>query len=89
MSARLLVRGGTLVDPVAGTAAPGDLLERMMYGWSVCHCLPAAMAEQPSAALGTVLRPDTVDELARAAGFPGAQAVDVDAGFFRLYRLDG
>ena len=26
MSARLLIRGGTLVDPVAGTTAPGDVL---------------------------------------------------------------
>ena len=34
--------------------APGDDVERMMYGWSVVHCLPAAMAEQPSAAIGTV-----------------------------------
>ncbi|MGH9281198.1 MAG: hypothetical protein ACRD12_24330 [Acidimicrobiales bacterium] len=32
--------------------APGDEIERMMYGW----CLPAAMAEQPSAAIGTVIR---------------------------------
>ena len=37
-------------------AAPGDQVERIMYGWSVVHCLPVAMAEQPSAALGTVLR---------------------------------
>lgn len=36
--------------------APGDELERMMYGWSVVHCLPASMAEPGSAALGTVLR---------------------------------
>jgi hypothetical protein len=30
--------------------APGDAVERMMYGWSVTHCLPASRAEQPSAA---------------------------------------
>ena len=41
-------------------SAPGDDLERMMYGWSVTHCLPAAMAEPGSAALGTALRPATV-----------------------------
>jgi 2-polyprenyl-3-methyl-5-hydroxy-6-metoxy-1,4-benzoquinol methylase len=67
--------------------APGDLIERMMYGWSIEHCLPASMAEPPSAALGTVLRPDRLSELARAAGFSGAEIVDVDAGFFRVYRL--
>ena len=36
--------------------APGDDLERMMYGWSIVHCLPTQMAEQPSAAIGTVIR---------------------------------
>ena len=40
--------------------APGDEVERMMYGWSVTHCLPTQMVEQPSAALGTVMRSDTV-----------------------------
>jgi SAM-dependent methyltransferase len=67
--------------------APGDDLERMMYGWSISHCLPAAMAEQPSAALGTALRPGTVAELAAEAGFGSCSVVDVDAGFFRIYRL--
>jgi SAM-dependent methyltransferase len=67
--------------------APGDDIERLMYGWSVSHCLPAAMAEQPSAALGTALRPGTVAELAAAAGYSRCDVVDVDAGFFRIYRL--
>jgi 2-polyprenyl-3-methyl-5-hydroxy-6-metoxy-1,4-benzoquinol methylase len=67
--------------------APGDVVDRLMYGWSVTHCLPAAMAETPSAALGTVLRPDTVRSLAAEAGFSTAREVDVDAGFFRVYRL--
>ena len=75
-------------EAVAETfTAPGDDLERMMYGWSVSHCLPAGMAEQPSAALGTALRPATVAEVAAAAGFARCDVVDVDAGFFRLYRL--
>jgi len=26
--------------------APGDLNERLMYGWSVNHCLPASLAEE-------------------------------------------
>jgi 2-polyprenyl-3-methyl-5-hydroxy-6-metoxy-1,4-benzoquinol methylase len=67
--------------------APGDVLERLMYGWSIIHCLPAALAEQPSAALGTVLREDTLRELATAAGFTSVAALDVDAGFFRVYVL--
>ena len=86
-----LAPGGVVVvadEAVAETfTAPGDELERLMYGWSVSHCLPAARAEQPSAALGTVLRPGTVADLARAAGFASCEVVDVDAGFFRIYRL--
>jgi hypothetical protein len=45
------------------------------------------MADRPSAALGTALRPAVVDELAASAGFAGSEIVDVDAGFFRVYRL--
>lgn len=67
--------------------APGDELERMMYGWSITHCLPASMAEQPSAAIGTVIRESTVRQLASAAGFRSVKVVPVDAGFFRLYEL--
>jgi 2-polyprenyl-3-methyl-5-hydroxy-6-metoxy-1,4-benzoquinol methylase len=86
-----LAPGGIVViadEAVAESfTAPGDDLERMMYGWSVTHCLPASMAEQPSAALGTALRPATVAELATQAGFTTCDVVDVDAGFFRIYRL--
>lgn len=67
--------------------APGDELERMMYGWSVVHCLPAALAEEPSAAIGTVIRPDLVDSLAREAGFASVELSNIDAGFFNLYVL--
>ncbi|MDJ0785734.1 MAG: class I SAM-dependent methyltransferase [Myxococcota bacterium] len=67
--------------------APGDDLERMLYGWSTVHCLPAAMAEQPSAAIGTVIREDTLRELAAEAGFGRVEVADVDAGFFRIYHL--
>ncbi len=86
-----LAPGGVVVVADEAVAeeftAPGDGLERMMYGWSVSHCLPAARAESPSAALGTVLRPATVVDLARGAGFGDCTVVDVDAGFFRLYRM--
>lgn len=67
--------------------AVGDPVERMMYGWSVLHCLPAARAEAPSAALGTVLRADTVRELAQAAGFATVEVLDIEHDFFRFYRL--
>ena len=67
--------------------APGDEIERMMYGWSITHCLPAAMAEQPSAAIGTVIRESTVRDLGLQAGFSQVDVLDVDGGFFRLYAL--
>ena len=69
-------------------AAPGGDVERMMYGWSVTHCLPTQMAEQPSAALGTVMRAGTVRALAADAGFARVEVLPVDNDFFRLYRLD-
>ena len=68
-------------------AAPGDPVERVMYGWSVVHCLPVAMAEQPSAALGTVLREGTVRALADDAGFASVEVLPVENDFFRFYRL--
>ncbi len=87
-----LAPGGAVLVADEGVAetftAPGDELERMMYGWSVTHCLPTQMVEEPSAALGTVLRPGTVRELAAEAGFARAEVLPVDGGFFRLYRLD-
>jgi 2-polyprenyl-3-methyl-5-hydroxy-6-metoxy-1,4-benzoquinol methylase len=67
--------------------APGDDLERMMYGWSITHCLPTQMAEQPSAAIGTVIREGTVRELAAAAGFGSVEVLPVNGGFFRIYDL--
>jgi SAM-dependent methyltransferase len=68
--------------------APGDEVERMMFGWSVTHCLPTQLAEQPSAALGTAMRADTVRALAAEAGFSRVEVLPVDNDFFRLYRLN-
>ena len=65
----------------------GDEIERMMYGWSVTYCLPASMAEESSAALGTVLRPSQLMALAQEAGFSRVDTSNIDAGFFRLYVL--
>jgi 2-polyprenyl-3-methyl-5-hydroxy-6-metoxy-1,4-benzoquinol methylase len=88
---RALAEGGALLvadEKVAPRfAAPGDTLERMMYGWSITHCLPTQMVESPSAALGTVLREDTLRALAAEAGFGVLRELDVDGGFFRIYEL--
>jgi SAM-dependent methyltransferase len=67
--------------------APGDEVERMMYGWSVTHCLPTQLVDRPSAALGTVMRTATVRDCAREAGYAGLDVLPVENEFFRLYRL--
>jgi 2-polyprenyl-3-methyl-5-hydroxy-6-metoxy-1,4-benzoquinol methylase len=67
--------------------APGDEVERMMYGWSVVHCLPASRCEHPSAALGTALRADTVLALADQAGLSHAEILPIDNDFFRFYLM--
>jgi 2-polyprenyl-3-methyl-5-hydroxy-6-metoxy-1,4-benzoquinol methylase len=86
-----LAPGGSLLvvdERVADTfSAPGDAVERIMYGWSVVHCLPVALAEQPSAALGTVLREGTLRRLADEAGFREVEVLPVENEFFRFYRL--
>ena len=67
--------------------APGDEVERIMYGWSVTHCLPTQMVEADSAAIGTVIRAQTVHELGAAAGFASVEELDLENDFFRFYRL--
>ena len=67
--------------------APGDELERFLYSASVLCCLPVGRSEQPSAATGTVLRPDTVRRYAREAGFASVEVLPVEHDFFRFYRL--
>jgi trans-aconitate methyltransferase len=86
-----LAPGGTVLvvdERVADSfTAPGDEVERMMYGWSVTHCLPTQLADRPSAALGTVMRSHTVRELADQAGYARVDVLPVENDFFRLYRL--
>jgi SAM-dependent methyltransferase len=89
--ARLAGDGTVLVvdERVADSfTAPGDEVERITFGGSVTHCLPTQLVEQPSAALGTALRADTVRALAAEAGFTRFDVLPVDNYFLRLYRLD-
>lgn len=69
-------------------APPGDEVERFMYGFSVLHCLPVGMVEQPSAATGTVMREETLRRYAADAGFQAVTVLPVESDFFRFYRLD-
>src|SRR5581483_9410631 len=67
--------------------APGDETERFMYAASVLLCLPTGMAEQPSAANGTVMRTSTLERYARAAGFATVEVLDIDHPMLRFYLL--
>jgi SAM-dependent methyltransferase len=69
------------------TATPDDV-ERLQYGFSVLHCLPATMAEDPVEAAGTVLRAPTVRRWAAAAGFPACTRLAIDHDFWQFYRMD-
>jgi 2-polyprenyl-3-methyl-5-hydroxy-6-metoxy-1,4-benzoquinol methylase len=67
--------------------APSDEIERLMYGYSILHCLPVGMAEQPSAATGTVMRPATLRRYATEAGFSGVEIMPIENALWRFYRL--
>jgi 2-polyprenyl-3-methyl-5-hydroxy-6-metoxy-1,4-benzoquinol methylase len=76
-------------EAVAERFAPGgDDIERLMYGFSLMICLPDGMSTKPSAATGTVMRPDTLREYAREAGFTDLEVLPTgEFGFWRFYRL--
>jgi 2-polyprenyl-3-methyl-5-hydroxy-6-metoxy-1,4-benzoquinol methylase len=89
---RTMVRpGGTVLvvdERVAETfTAPGEEIERLMYGYSLVCCLPDSLSSQPSVGTGTVMRPDTLAGYATAAGFAGVEILPVEHDFFRFYRL--
>lgn len=92
-SMRLAVKSDGLVVVVDEAVAeeftaPGDDLERLMYGYSLFVCLPDGMSSQPSAATGTVMRPSTLAAYGREAGFDGLEILPIeDFGFFRFYLL--
>jgi len=68
-------------------AAPGDDLDRFFYGFSLLCCLPDGMSRRPSAATGTVMRPETLRGYAAAAGFRDLVVLPMEPSFFRVYRL--
>ncbi|MFR9801251.1 class I SAM-dependent methyltransferase [Pseudonocardia sp. RS010] len=83
--------GGTVVvmdERVAETfTAPGDEIERLMYGYSLVCCLADGMAHEHSVGTGTVMRPDTLRGYAREAGFADIEILGIEDDFFRFYRL--
>lgn len=85
-----LAPGGAVIaveEAVAERFTPGHPVDRFMYAFSLLCCLPVAMAEQPSAAQGTVMRHGDLRRYAREAGFRDIEVLDVDLPLQRCYRL--
>ena len=88
-----VVDGGVIVimdEAVADEfTAPGDEIDRAMYGYSLLLCLPDSMSTPGSAATGTVMRRATLERYARAAGFAGVTVLPIeDFAAFRFYLLE-
>jgi len=88
---RLVGLGGTvlIVDERAPErySAPGSDLDRSLYGFSLFHCLPTGMADQPSVATGAVIRPAMMREYARQAGFSSVEMLPIEHDSFWFYRM--
>ena len=67
-------------------AAPGNEIERLLYGCSVLVCLPTGRAHQHSAATGAVMRPSTFQRYAQEAGFTKVEVAEVPHPFWTFYR---
>jgi 2-polyprenyl-3-methyl-5-hydroxy-6-metoxy-1,4-benzoquinol methylase len=68
--------------------APGDAVERAMYGFSLVFCLANSLADRPSVATGTVMRPDTFRRYAAEAGLHRVEILPIEHDTFRIYRLE-
>jgi len=67
--------------------APGDDVERLLYGLSLLICLPDSMSTPGSAATGTVLRPGTVRDYAIRAGYSRIDTLPIEHDLWRFYHL--
>jgi SAM-dependent methyltransferase len=88
----LLAPGGAVLvadERVADEfTAPGDEIERLMYGYSILFCLANGLADRPSVGTGTVMRLETLRRYATEAGFSRVTVLPVEHDTLRLYRLD-
>jgi len=68
--------------------APGDVVERAMYGYSTLICLPDGLSSSPSVGTGTVMRRSQLTAYAIEAGFAAVEVLPIEGfAFFRFYRL--
>jgi SAM-dependent methyltransferase len=76
-------------EAVADEFRPGgDLLERLMYAFSLLVCLPDGLSHPDSAGTGTVMREHTLRAYAQQAGLDAVSVLPIeDFGFWRFYEL--
>lgn len=88
---RLVGPGGSVLiidEKAAETFVPNATnQERMLYGFSILHCLPLSMGDPDSAQTGAVMRPDTLRQYAAEAGFINVDILPVDNDGFHFYHL--
>jgi 2-polyprenyl-3-methyl-5-hydroxy-6-metoxy-1,4-benzoquinol methylase len=77
-----------IVDMKAGERfrAPGDDLERYLYGWSVMDCLHVSL-QGGGRGTGTAMRPGTLRGYALEAGLTGFEILPIEHDAWRFYRL--
>ena len=80
-----------IIDEKAADAfePSGDPIERLLYGFSILHCLPAGRDAEVSAATGTVMRPNVFAAYARDAGFASVEELRIEHPMFRFHRPVG
>jgi SAM-dependent methyltransferase len=90
-SKALLAPGGAILIADELTeetfSGPAGIDDRVHYGWSIAHCLPASRTDADSAATGTVIRPATVRRYAEAAGIASVEILPIENDSWRFYLL--
>jgi SAM-dependent methyltransferase len=88
---RLVAESGVVVvmdEKVSEAFDPdADEVEQLLYGFSNFVCLPDGMSTLHSAGTGTVMRPDTLREYAREAGFDDIEILPIETDMWRFYLL--
>ena len=73
--------------PPRPSTPDGDPIQRLLYGFSVLHCLPAGRTHEHSAATGTVMRPATFEGYATRPASRRSTSSPSSTTFFRFYSL--
>lgn len=86
-----VAEGGAVIvmDERVGETAPevGSPTETFFAAASVLWCLPQSRVEPECEAPGTVMRPATLEAIARRAGWGGVDILAIDHPFWRFYRM--